>query len=156
MASRLAWTGIFIVCSAGFLVHCLTGPDCKTWKKYMQERKRAQELEVLLVGTLRFGCDRMEDYQDQRDAGLSLKDLTEPNIKRRRLVEKEEMEKRFSEGRPTEQDLQCRTRCEVRRKQREEWEKRTEDMRRRRERVDVRFEQIRRLIEAIRAPLDDE
>jgi hypothetical protein len=33
MAFRLAWTGIFLVCSAGFLVHCLMGAECKTWEK---------------------------------------------------------------------------------------------------------------------------
>lgn len=91
----------------------------------MQEHRRAQELERLLSGTLRFGCERMEDYHDRRDAGLSLRDLAQPNIDARKEVDMEAMETRVREGRATVQDLKWKRRIEEWRKRREEEERRS-------------------------------
>jgi hypothetical protein len=135
-----------MVCSAGFILNCLARPDIETWEKYMQERKRSLELEGLLIGTLRFGCDRMEDYHDKRDAGLSLKALARPNIEARKSREAEQCAKRYREGRQTEQDLKAKERWEARRRQQEEWERETEEIRKEREAVAARLDRATRIL----------
>jgi hypothetical protein len=72
---------------------------------FQKEHQQTHELADLLSDTLKYGCDKMDDYHEKVEAGLTLRDLAEPNIRKRSVAEKLARDQRFKEGIATEQDI---------------------------------------------------
>ena len=148
------WTGFFIGVSATFLISCLSSYSVEeqTKEKFQKEYQQTQELADLLSDTLKYGCDKMDDYHEKVEAGLTLRDLAEPNIRKRSATEKLARDQRFKEGKATEQDINFRSRVEeerrkeeadrAARRRREEME---EEWRREEERLDLQRSQVKAL-----------
>jgi hypothetical protein len=79
------WTGFFIGVSATFLISCLSSYSVEEQTKifFQKEHQQTHELANLLSDTLKYGCDKMDDYHEKVEAGLTLRDLAEPNIRKR-------------------------------------------------------------------------
>ncbi len=124
------WTGFFIGLSATFLISCLSSYSVEeqTKEKFRKEHQQTHKLADLLSDTLKYGCDKVEDYHEKVEAGLTLRDLAEPNIRKRSAAEKLARDQRFKEGKATEQDVKFRKRIEEERRRVEE-ERRQEEAR---------------------------
>jgi hypothetical protein len=153
MAPALAWA-VCIVLSSGYLLRCLTIYDDETWAAYVKEKKRANELEMLLISTVRWGCDSMEDIHDRREAGQSLDEIASPNIEQRRELESELWAVRTREGTETEFDLKTRQLLIKRQKQRVEYEKMLERDKEEALERKAFFDRIRRLIRQTFGPFE--
>ncbi|ERF76386.1 hypothetical protein EPUS_07094 [Endocarpon pusillum Z07020] len=146
------WTGFFIGVSATFLISCLSSYSVEeqTKERCQKEHQQTHELADLLSDTLKYGCDKMDDYHEKVEAGLTLRDLAEPNIRKRSAAEKLARDQRFKEGKATEQDMEFRRRFEEeRRKEQAERETRKrmeeleEEWRREDERLDLQRSQVK-------------
>jgi uncharacterized membrane protein YccC len=119
---------------------------------FQKEHQQTHELADLLSDTLKYGCDKMDDYHEKVEAGLTLRDLAEPNIRKRSVAEKLARDQRFKEGIATEQDIKFRRRVEEERRK-EEAERATrrimeemeEEWRREDERLDLQRPQVKAL-----------
>lgn len=146
------WTGFFIGVSATFLISCLSSYSVEeqTKEKFQKEHQQTHELADLLSDTLKYGCDKMDDYHEKVEAGLTLRDLAEPNIRKRSAAEKLARDQRFKEGKATEQDIKFRTRVEEERRKEEaervtrrRMEEMEEEWRREDERLDLQRSQVK-------------
>jgi uncharacterized membrane protein YccC len=148
------WTGFFIGVSATFLISCLSSYSVEEQTKFFfqKEHQQTHELADLLSDTLKYGCDKMDDYHEKVEAGLTLRDLAEPNIRKRSAAEKLARDQRFKEGKATEQDIKFRRRVEEERRKEEaeratrrRMEEMEEEWRREDERLDLQRSQVKAL-----------
>lgn len=148
------WTGFFIGVSATFLISCLSSYSVEeqTKERFRKEHQQTHELANLLSDTLKYGCDKMDDYHEKVEAGLTLRDLAEPNIRKRSAAEKLARDQRFKEGKATEQDINFRRRVEEERRKEEAeraTRKRMEEMEEQRRREDERLDLQRTQVEVL-------
>jgi uncharacterized membrane protein YccC len=148
------WTGFFIGVSTTFLTSCFSSYSVEeqTKENFQKEYQQTHELADLLSDTLKYGCDKMDDYHEKVEAGLTLRDLAEPNIRKRSAAEKLARDQRFKEGKATEQDIKFRRRVEEERRKEEaeratrrKMEEMEEKWRREDERLDLQRSQVKAL-----------
>lgn len=130
------WTGFFVGVGATFLISSLSSYRAEEIadEKLQKEQQRVREVADLLSDTLKYGCDKMDDYHDKVQAGLTLRDLAEPNIRKRSMAETLAREQRFKEGKQTEQDIKFKKRIEEEERRRQEEKRRKEEAERARKR----------------------
>lgn len=124
VVSRISWTRIIVVISTAYLLRRLLIRDRNNWNRYVDEHETRLKTEDLLIGTLRFGCERIENLHNVLKAGSSLEDLVRPNLARRRKIEGDECAERRRQGRRTNLDREEAERWVWRRKwqkERREW-----------------------------------